>query len=116
MRVLIVEDNKDVADLIKTIVDQCGHHPWVAYEGPSAIAIARNMSPEFVLTDIAMPGMDGYELAAKLRSLLGSEVPIYAISSFPEDKAMGHQVGMNGHVRKPVSMKHLKQLLDCDTE
>ncbi len=114
MRVLIVEDNKDVAEIIKSLVEHCGHRPWVAYEGPSAIAIARHMAPEFVFTDIAMPGMDGYELASQLRLLLGKEVPIYAISSFPEDEQKRVDVGMTGYVQKPISIKILQGLLECN--
>ena len=66
-RVLVVDDNADSAHGTAKILCRQGYEVRVAYDGPSAVETAREYGPKFVLLDIGLPGMDGYELAQRLR-------------------------------------------------
>ena len=66
-RVLVVEDNDDTAKGLARLLTLGGHEVEVAHDGPSAIALARLRSPDIILLDLGLPGMDGYQVAAELR-------------------------------------------------
>ena len=66
-RVLVVDDNVDTAEGMARLLTFAGHAVRMAHNGPAAIAVAREHRPEFVLLDIGLPGMDGYEVAVHLR-------------------------------------------------
>jgi CheY-like chemotaxis protein len=66
-RILLVDDNVDGADLLGAL-SQMGHVTRIAYDGPSALAVAATFAPDLVLLDIGLPLIDGYELAQQLRA------------------------------------------------
>src|SRR5262249_34073123 len=66
-RILVVDDNQDAADSLALLLRLAGQDARAAYDGPSALAQAREFEPEVVFLDIGMPGMDGYEVARRLR-------------------------------------------------
>src|SRR5713226_132645 len=66
-RVLIVEDNLDGAESLRMLLEALGHRVRVAHDGPSALAAASLDKPDVMLVDIGLPGMDGYEVARRLR-------------------------------------------------
>src|SRR4051794_21389259 len=67
VRVLIIEDNKDSADSLRMLLEFMGHDALVAYSGPQGIELASSRAPAAVLSDIGLPGMDGFEVARRLR-------------------------------------------------
>jgi CheY-like chemotaxis protein len=69
--VLVVDDSRDSAESLALLVRLWGHEAVVTYDGPSALEAARARTPDVVLLDIAMPQMDGYQLARRLRQLVG---------------------------------------------
>ena len=80
MRVLIVEDNPDVAEMLAILVHALGHSTQVCHYPAEAIETAKRWLPQLVITDIGLPGMDGYELAPMLHHQQGlSRVPIYSV-------------------------------------
>src|SRR6266851_10295891 len=82
-----------------------GHQVEVAYDGPSAIDAAKAVSPDIILLDIGLPGMDGYEVAKHLRQLPDlKDVPLVAVSGYAreEDRLRSRQAGFNHHLVKPV--------------
>ena len=114
-RVLVVDDNTDSAESLAILLQMQGHDVRMAYDGPSALAAAREHRPELVLLDIGLPaGMDGYELAQRLRPEAGLEsAVIVAVTGYgqEEDRRRAEDAGFDGHLVKPVDMQKLWRLL-----
>ncbi|MBC8073478.1 MAG: response regulator [Deltaproteobacteria bacterium] len=109
-RILVVDDNEDAADLTAESLVALGHDVRVAFDGPGALAIARDFAPEVALLDIGLPGMDGYELAARLRQLLSPDHPRFiAITGYGEQTAreQSQRAGFDVHLVKPVRLDQL---------
>jgi CheY-like chemotaxis protein len=67
LRILIVDDHADNARMLKVLLQKEGHEAGIAFDGPAAIAAANRQEPDVVLLDLSLPGMNGIEVAAKLR-------------------------------------------------
>jgi two-component system CheB/CheR fusion protein len=112
--ILVIEDNTDLRDGLKTLLEMFGHHVVAAEEGYSAIELARINRPSLVLCDIGLPGMSGYEVAQLMRQDPAlHNVYLVALSGYarPEDRKMSSQAGFNEHISKPPSVERLKRLL-----
>ena len=113
-RILIVEDNIDGAESLAMLLDLMGHHVYVAYTGPEALETAKMVNPQFVLLDIGLPGMSGYDVARQLR-----EQPAFAATKLiamtgygqEEDRQHSREAGFNHHLVKPVDPQLLLGLL-----
>jgi signal transduction histidine kinase/CheY-like chemotaxis protein len=113
-RILIVDDHRDAADSMAILLRLAGHEVRIAYDGKSALALARLQSPEVVICDIYMPDMGGLELANHLRQGLGlTDALLVALSGFAqeEDRRRSQEAGFNAHLAKPVRLDNLKALL-----
>jgi PAS domain S-box-containing protein len=112
-RVLVVDDNRDAADSMGEIVEMLGHRAEVAYDGPSALARARESSPEVVFCDIGLPGMSGYEVAKALRALAGDRMLLVAVTGYaqPEDVRRAVESGFDRHLAKPPRAEDIERLL-----
>ena len=113
-RVLVVDDNVDSARGTALILSRNGHEVRVAYDGPSAVTVAQEQKPEFVLLDIGLPGMDGYEVARRLRAdetLAG--LMLVAVSGYGQesDRRRSQEAGFDQHLVKPVDPGVLLGLL-----
>ena len=113
-RVLVVDDNVDSARGTALILSRNGHDVRVAYDGPGAVAAAQEYLPEFVLLDIGLPGMDGYEVARHLRqdaNLAG--LTLVAVSGYGQesDRRRSQEAGFDQHLVKPVDPGVLLTLL-----
>ena len=116
MRVLIVDDNPDVADSTAHLVAMWGHQTAVAYDGPAALQKAETFPADAGLLDIGMPGMDGYTLVGYLRQQQPADwftafVAITAYSA-PEVQQRCTEAGFDLHLVKPVPPALLKHALD----
>jgi CheY-like chemotaxis protein len=113
-RVLIVEDNPDAAESLRMLLELLGHRVRVAPDGLAALEAAHASPPEVMLIDIGLPGMDGYELAHRLRadSTLGGLV-LVALTGYgrDEDKERSLAAGFDFHLVKPVNVAALESLL-----
>jgi CheY-like chemotaxis protein len=112
-RVLVVEDNVDGAATMAQLLHLMGAEVQVAANGQDALAAANKFIPEMVLLDIGLPGMSGYEVAARLRSMLGKHVHIVALTGYgsPDDQARALEAGFDEHLVKPASPDALQRLL-----
>lgn len=113
-RILIIEDNLDVAESLREALLLGDHEVEVAHDGPHGIAKARDFRPEIVLCDIGLPGMDGYEVARTFRSDdTLDEIHLVALSGYalPEDVARAHDAGFQSHLAKPPSLEKLERVL-----
>jgi signal transduction histidine kinase/ActR/RegA family two-component response regulator len=114
LRVLVVDDNPDVARMVAGLLRQHGHDVIVRHDGPSAIEAARAHRPEVALLDIGLPVMNGYELAERLRTQAASHPPVMvAITGYGQDvdRRRSLRAGFAEHLVKPVDGPHLLALL-----
>ena len=117
MRVLIVEDAPDFAQIVEMLVVRCGHDVKTVPTGEAALSYAQHVRPELVLVDLGLPGMDGYELASRLRNDVGLvNSKIMALSGYAPDQRRNEAAGIDGHLMKPLKLSVLKSLLvgQCD--
>ena len=113
-RILVVDDNRDAADSLAMLLRFDGHDVRTAYDGQTAIALARLQPPEVVICDISMPDMSGFELARQLRQVLGlRDSLLVALSGYAqdEDRHRSQEAGFNAHLTKPAHLDSLKALL-----
>jgi PAS domain S-box-containing protein len=114
LRVLVVEDNLDAAESLATLLRLWNHDVQVVHDGLSALDAARAQKPEVVLLDIGLPGLDGFEVARKLRDEAGLEnTLLVAMTGYgqPEDRRRSREAGIHHHFVKPVEPLVLRNLL-----
>ncbi|MEX2122703.1 MAG: PAS domain S-box protein [Woeseia sp.] len=114
LRILVVDDNRDSADLQATLLHHNGHDVRTAYEGPGALTVAREFQPDVILLDIGLPEIDGYEVAYRIRqepTLDG--VVLIAMTGYgqPEDLQRTSAAGFDHHIVKPAEFAGLQRLL-----
>ncbi len=113
-RVLIIEDNVDIADSLCELLEFSSHKVAVAYTGPDGIAKAREFRPEAVLCDIGIPQMDGYAVARAIRSdadLRGVFLVAMTGYAFPEDLKRASDAGFDRHLAKPMDLAQINRML-----
>ena len=119
-RVLIVDDNQDAADVLGEALAQGGHVVQVAYDGPTALDVARTFNPQVALLDIGLPVMDGYEVARQLRLLdpAGGRIRLIAVTGYGQegDRMRTTEAGFDAHVVKPVTYLVVMGLLHASTD
>ncbi|HEX4498508.1 MAG TPA: ATP-binding protein, partial [Thermoanaerobaculia bacterium] len=114
LRVLVVDDNLDAAELLATSVQMMGHLARVAHDGPAALQLAAELRPDVALLDIGLPVMDGYELARHLRALPGLEsIRLIAVTGYSQeaDRAEAAAAGFERHLVKPIRLEQLREAL-----
>jgi PAS domain S-box-containing protein len=114
LRVLVVEDNLDAAESMAGLLNLWGHRVRVVHDGRSALEAARAEQPDAVLLDIGLPGLDGYEVARRLRRDLGMRQSVLvAMTGYgqPEDRRRSRESGIDHHFVKPVEPSLLRELL-----
>ena len=111
-RVLIVDDNRDAADSLAMLLQIDGHEVHAAYSGEDALQQMRAFAPDFVLLDIGLPGIDGYEVARQIKAI-APVVRIVAISGYGtlEDKQRSEAAGIEAHLVKPVAPQAVTAVL-----
>jgi signal transduction histidine kinase len=110
-RVLVVDDNEDTLTLMQLALERLGHEVVVAADGPTALAAISSFRPEVAVLDLNLPGIDGYELARRLRALPdGPELRLVALSGHgqPEDRIRSRQANFDIHLVKPVEISELQ--------
>ena len=114
-RVLIVEDNLDGLRTLVELIESNGHTVLGVSDGPAALRVAGPWQPDLALLDLGLPSMDGYEVAARLRSDLGlKDTRIVALTGWgaEQDRARTSAAGFHAHLTKPVAPERLLQLID----
>jgi PAS domain S-box-containing protein len=114
LRVLVVEDNVDAAESLSALLRLWGHEVRMVHDGLAAIDAAREQHPEVVLLDIGLPGLDGYQVAKRLRedsSMDGTLLVAMTGYGQPEDRRRSREAGIHHHFVKPVEPFVLRTLL-----
>jgi CheY-like chemotaxis protein len=113
-RLLVVDDNRDAADSLALLLGLWGYRPQVAYDAPTAIALAGDEVADGVLLDLALPAVDGFQLAANLRQRPGwADVPLIAVTGHAaaNHRLRARAAGFVHFLVKPVDPDGLQQLL-----
>jgi signal transduction histidine kinase/ActR/RegA family two-component response regulator len=114
-RVLIVEDNADAREMLGTALSSAGHEVREAESGAAALDAAATFRPDVGLIDIGLPGVDGYEVARRLRATDGGKgMLLVALTGYgqPEDRRRASAAGFDAHLTKPVLPEQLAKVLD----
>ncbi len=116
-RILVVDDNIDSATSLARVLQRQAHHVDVAHDGRTALLAAEANNPDVVLLDIAMPGLDGLEVARHLRRRSGPHPMLVAITGYgrSEDRRRTAEAGFDHHLVKPVNLQTLRSLLEQTT-
>jgi len=113
-RILVVDDNRDSATSMAMMLKLLGNDVHTAHDGFQAVEAAERFRPEFVLMDVGMPRLDGYEAARRIREQpWGREMTIVALTGWGQegDRLQAREAGCDGHLVKPVSLLDLEKLL-----
>jgi len=113
-RILVVDDNRDAAESMGMLLEQIGHDVEEVHDGHAALAAVEASRPEVVLLDIGLPGLDGYEVARRLRERHGRDgLVLVALTGYgqEEDRRRSEASGMDYHLVKPVDPVALEELL-----
>jgi PAS domain S-box-containing protein len=113
-RVLVVDDNRDAADSLAALIELLGHQATVLHDGRDALTVAVSHAPDLILLDIGLPGMDGYEVARRLRAARETaNIRLVACTGYgrEDDVRRIEEAGFDGYLVKPVSAAQLEQLL-----
>jgi CheY-like chemotaxis protein len=115
-RVLIVDDNADAAETLSLLMKSLGgSEVRTASNGPDALEAAATLHPDVVLLDLSMPGMDGYELARRMRAeAWGKRALLVALTGWGQDqhRRRSHEAGFDRHMIKPANAEALRAVLN----
>jgi CheY-like chemotaxis protein/nitrogen-specific signal transduction histidine kinase len=114
LRVLVVDDNVDVAELLSEALQAEGYQTAIAHDARAALDVWRRFAPQAGVLDLGMPELDGYELARRLRGEHGRKPVLIAATGYgqPQDRARAAAAGFDCHLIKPVSIHDVVRYLD----
>lgn len=112
-RIVIVEDNTDLRELLRLKLRRLGHDVEAVADGITGVAMILAAKPDMALIDIGLPRLDGYQVATQVRSQLGSNVVLIAVSGFgqPDDKRRAAEAGFDDHLTKPADVQDIESVL-----
>ena len=113
-RILVVDDNRDGAELLAMLLKMTGHETHIAHDGLEAVEMASQIRPDLILLDIGLPKMDGYEVARRIRAEpWGKKLVLVALTGWgqEEDRRKSQKAGFDSHIVKPVDPDALTGVL-----
>lgn len=114
LKVLVVEDDPESLQMMGALLSLWGYEPRLVPAGPAALQAVEEETPDVVLLDLGLPGMDGFEVARRLRSRPGGDdLFIAAVTAYrgDEHKRQAREAGFDRYLMKPVDIDTLRQLL-----
>jgi two-component system alkaline phosphatase synthesis response regulator PhoP len=114
--VLVAEDDEDILEMVVFDLEDEGYEVLTARDGDAAIALALERRPDLVLLDVAMPGLDGYEVTRRLlaeKSTSGTPVVLLTARAQVRDVILGFEAGANDYVTKPFRPEELRTRLQA---
>lgn len=113
-RVLVIDDNRDAADSLGTLLELFGHEVQTRYEGRSALALLDDFVPDVIFLDLGLPGMDGFAVAREIHQRFQEKRPrLVALTGYgtDRDREATREAGFDRHLVKPVEPDELQSLL-----
>ena len=113
-RILVVDDNRDAAETLVSLLQFSGHETFAAYDGVKAVEAAARIQPDVILMDIGLPGLNGYEAARMIRQRQVEIKPVLvALTGWgqDEDRRRSEEAGFDAHLVKPVDVVVLEDLI-----
>ena len=113
LKILVVDDNRDAAESLSTLLQLKGHEVRRAYDGENALQLAEEYRPQLVLLDLGMPKMNGYEACRRIRGhAWGAQMTLIAVTGWgqEDDRRKSSDAGFDGHLVKPVEPATLEEL------
>jgi CheY-like chemotaxis protein len=113
-RILVIEDNEDAREILRMQLRLEGHEVHEAADGPSGVAATAAVAPDVVLIDVGLPGLDGYEVARRIRATPeGRHLVLIALTGYgqAEDRRRALAAGFDVHLTKPVVPEHLARAI-----
>lgn len=113
--VLIVEDEKNIVDILRFNLQRVGYHTLETYDGQDGLYKAESEAPDLVLLDVMLPKMNGFDVCKTLRNH-GNNVPVIILTAREEesDKVLGLEIGADDYITKPFSMRELIARVDAN--
>ena len=107
-RILVVEDEKNIVDILAFNLKRDGYEVLTAMDGAAGLALALEQDPDLILLDLMLPGLDGFEVCRRLREQ-GRTTPVIMLTAREEesDKVLGLELGADDYITKPFSMREL---------
>jgi CheY-like chemotaxis protein len=117
-KLLVIEDNPELAKLLEIILRRAGYDIAVADNGVDGLERVKQTNPDLVLLDIMLPRMDGYQVCDRIRHELHSDVPVIMLTSLdsPADMERSRKVGATDHLAKPFDKEYLLEIIEHYTE
>ena len=115
LRILIVDDHEDSAEMLSMLLSGKGHTTRMALDGATALEVAVTFQPHIGLLDLSLPGMNGYELAERLRAVPGlTEIHLVAVTGHGSEahRAKARAAGFHAHLLKPVDLQVVDDFLE----
>jgi two-component system response regulator VicR len=106
-KILIVEDEKNISDILKFNLKKEGYDTIEAYDGEEAVNLALSQSPDLILLDIMLPKMDGFTVCRKLRQSISTPILMLTAKEEEVDKVLGLELGADDYITKPFSPREL---------
>jgi CheY-like chemotaxis protein len=114
-RILVVDDNRDAAASLATLLEITGHETFTAHDGPTALEEIAELRPDVALLDIGLPRVNGFEVCRRVREQpWGSDVTMIALTGWGQeaDRRKSTEAGFDGHLVKPVDYPTLITMVD----
>ena len=114
LKVLVVDDNRDIVDTLVILLESTGNEARVAYDGLEAVRLAEQHRPDVILLDLGLPKIDGYEACRRIREhAWGRRMMVYALTGFghDDDRDRSRESGFDMHLTKPVEPEVLLTVL-----
>jgi CheY-like chemotaxis protein len=117
-RVLLVDDNVDAAETLSWLLSEYGYNVCVAHDGPAGLKVAHDFKPDVLLLDLGLPGIDGYELAQRLRLNGFASARMIAISGYAHESDIegSRAAGFDRHFAKPVELSSLLEAMNSSDD
>ena len=106
-KILVVDDEKNIADILKFNLTKEGFSTVHAYDGEQAVELALNQNPDIILLDIMLPKLDGFSVCQKLRQKISTPIIMLTAKEEEVDKVLGLELGADDYITKPFSMREL---------
>jgi CheY-like chemotaxis protein len=114
LRLLVVDDNVDAAEMLELLLTKSGHEVRIAHDGPAALVAAPEFRPHVVLLDIGLPEIDGYEVAKRIRQQPAlANVVLVALTGYGQEsiRQRSQEAGFDHHLVKPADFQKVQQIL-----